>query len=164
MPAQGLELTRLRATVDMAALAERQVRLHVEGGLLRLTQAGLTKLLPPGFPLSVRGISQGRILLNGRFEVLGIMVGADAEVVPTTTSQGRLRLEVVSVRAGGFLTVPKPVVIWAIRSKLPNRPGIRIDEADRLEIDAAVVLQPLGVTFPPLRAVHAADGVLEVEF
>jgi hypothetical protein len=164
MPALGLELTRLRATVDTASLAEQQVRLHVEGGLLRLSQAGLAQLLPPGVPLSVRGISQGRILLNGKYEVMGIAVGADAEIAAGATSQGRLLLEVVSVRGAGFLTVPRSLVIWGIRNKLPNRPGIRIDEADRLEIDPAAILHPMGVTLPPLKAVRADGGVLEVEF
>ncbi|HTE17136.1 MAG TPA: hypothetical protein VK689_02010 [Armatimonadota bacterium] len=164
MPPMGIELSGLRATVGTDALAERQVRLQVEGGLLRLSPRGLTLLLPPGTPVAIHRIIPGRLLLRGSVDLLGMAVGFDAEVAPGATSDGRVRLQVVAVRAAGFLPVPVPAVIRILRTKLSHLPGIRFTAEDRMEIDLAEILRPLGVFLPPLKSAHARDGVAELEF
>ena len=162
MPAQGLELTRLRATVDTAALAERQVRLHVESGILRISREALAVLLFR--KVAVQRIADGRITLHGTFPIGGFQVGADADVVPRITANGRLWVEVVSVRAGGFFPVPLAVVALGLRMAIGERLGLHFDEANRLLVDLAEIVRPAGILLPPPRTVRAADGVLEVEF
>ena len=164
MPPLGLELSGLRATVETEALAERQVRLHVESGLLRLSPHGLTLLLPPGTPVAIRRVIPGRLLLHGSVDYRGNRLTGDAEVVPRVTTRGRIRLEVVSFRALGFIPVPIAGVTWFLRTRLSGKLGVHFGEGDHLEIDLAEILRTIGVDLPPLKAAHAGDGVAELEF
>ena len=164
MPPLGLELSRLRATVDIEALAERQVRLHLEGGLLRLSQDALARMIPPDKPVAIHRVTEGRIVIGGRFQYRGLTLPGEAEIAPRAGADGRAHLSVVSIRAAGFIPIPASAAIWLLRNLARPRPGIRFGEGDQVEIDLAELARPAGIFLPPLQAVRAAEGVLELEF
>lgn len=160
MSTVAIAVTGVRATLDEDALAARRLRLRIERGLLRVSQAGLAGLLPATTPVQVDRISGGRIY----FRTFFTSVGGVAEVLPRTTLEGRLRLEITSFRAGGLLPIPIPAVVWAIRSFLPARRGIYFGEGDHLEADLGELLEPFHIALGPLRKVSAGEGMVELQF
>lgn len=160
MSTTAIAVTGVRATLDEGALAARRIRLSIERGVLRVSQVGIAAVLPVTLPLQVERISGGRIY----FRTFFTSVGGVAEVLPRTTLEGRLRLEITSFRAGGLLPIPIQAVVWAIRNFLPTRRGIYFGEGDQLEADLGELLEPYDITLGPLRKVSAGEGMVELQF
>lgn len=158
MAVRGLELSGLRLTTSAAALLEKKPRLDIEHFVLRLSRAAVEALLPPGTPVKrVERLGGGAILLA--VETRGLR--ATVEVRPGASREGRLRLEVVSVKAGIF---PIPAMVWtaALRSAVPRRPGLLLTAENRIEVDLRVILRRRGVEIAPFRAVRVGEDVLEL--
>src|SRR5687768_12917295 len=96
MPPPAVELSDLRARLDPAALVERRVEVEVEGGSARISGEGLVLLLPPSVPVRVERLAPDHATL--RLSISGLE--GVVEVRPVATPQGRLRLELLSARAG----------------------------------------------------------------
>jgi hypothetical protein len=164
MVTPALQIDGLRGVLAAEALSQRRVELEVEGLRLRLSAAGATALLPPGVPLSVQELANGRIFLKGRFRIREGLpeVPADVEIRPVVLG-GRLVLELVSVRAG-FFPIPAFLVSTLIASRLEGKPGLRVREDGGLEVDLAQVAAMAGIALPALREVRVERGIAELEF
>jgi hypothetical protein len=163
VPPPALEISGVAGELDAAALGRRRVALRVTAGVLRLSEAGLALLLPPALPLKLERIADGRVLLRGRVRVPVIGdVDALAEIRPRLAG-GRIRLEVVAVRAG-MLPVPPSAIGFLLRGRLPDKPGLSLGEGDTLEIDLAAVLAPLGIELPVPSALGVTGGMIELNF
>jgi len=166
MAALGVEVVRVRGAVDVEGLANRQVRLRLESGLLRLSDVGLRWLLPPGTPVRIERIRGGRLFASAQHRLGFFDVTAMIEVRPVVSSRGRIRLEPVSFTAAGVSLGAGTLrmLLGAIRDRL-NKPGLYLTGENVLEIDLAEILWKVaGVEMPPLKAVRAGDGVAELEF
>src|SRR5438067_2001191 len=146
----AVELVRLRAWIDPGSLVERKLRVEVEAALLRLSREGLVRGLPPDAPIGIDRITPDRAHL--RLNIKGL--SAALEMRPVVSAAGRLRLELISVRAG-FLPIPLSIAHAAIGRWLPSQPGLHAGEGNEVEIDLGEVLALVGVTLPPLQAARA---------
>jgi hypothetical protein len=157
----ALQLTGFRATVDAASVASRRPELTVEAARLRLSEEGLRCLIPVEAPLdiSLDRIAPGRILFGGKLWGFPFT----AEVRLSTGPSGCLRSELVAVRAG-FITIPGFAVLMAFRSRLPQIPGLVVTEDDQIDVDLSQLAAPHGVRLPPLKAIGAGEGILEIDF
>lgn len=159
MAAPGIQISRLRGVLDAEALGARKLSLTIQGCVLRLGEAALDRLLPPEkSPARLERVTNGRLELRGAWKGLAFTL----EVVPQATPQGLARLEIWSVRAAGILPIPDFVIRMLLQKAV--RPGVTLRGSRTLEIDLAALLRPLGIHLAPLRAVRAANGVLELEF
>ena len=133
MAGVGIQLAGVRATLNAAALAERQIGLRVHGGLLRLSDEGLALLLRPTGLATIDRISGGHAFLRLSYQGIHAII----EVWPSASMQGRLRLEPVSVRAG-FFPLPAATVgliLGALRDRLADKPWIHLVQGNVPEID-----------------------------
>jgi hypothetical protein len=154
-----IRISGVRAEVDAAALARKEVRARVHSLILRLTPEGITALLPPGLPLVVHGINAAR--LQGRAQVMGVHL--DLDVLPEATPGGRLRLRFTGLRAGGFVPLPAETLIGAFLSaRRPDAPGVHVVEGRMLEIDLRELLARFGVELPPVERVGLGPGWAEL--
>jgi len=166
MALPAIEIRDVRARLDAESLVRRQPQVVVDAVILRLSERGLTLVLPPGAPLAVDRITQDRVLF--RVNIRGVEGIVHAQ--PRVTPSGRLRVELVSVRALflPFFPVPLSLVGEMIGRFLPRKPGLFLGEGNQIEIDLAVVLREgaglEALHLPPLRAVGAGDGVVELRF
>src|SRR5436305_2028964 len=97
MPPPGIRISGLRGCLSDEALLERRLDLALEGGVLRATEAGLRRLIPPGGRVSLEQISAASI----RLRVSSTLVSAAAEIRPLVGENGFLGLEILSARAAG---------------------------------------------------------------
>jgi hypothetical protein len=160
MAARGLQLVTFRAALDPAALARRQVKMRVEHLVLRVSTTALELMIPPQVPLRLEHLAGGRARFN--VEIRGIP--GTLELEPVATAQGRLRLEIASIRAAGFLPIPPSIVAPFLRGRLPNVPGVYLSADNRIEVDVREMAAPFGVELPPLRGVKVDGGLLELDF
>src|SRR5947209_7640945 len=159
MPPPGIRISGLRGCLSDEALLERRLDLALDGGVLRATEAGLRRLIPPGGRLSLEQISAASI----RLRVSSTLVSAAAEIRPLVGENGFLGMEILSARAAG-IPVPIGLVAAALREAMPQQPWLHARGGTRWDVDVAAVLQPLGLGLPPLSAVRLEDGALELEF
>lgn len=155
----AIQISELQATLDPEAAAQKQVRLRVHGGVLRLSPAGIAGLLPPHVPMELTGIREGRLLL--RMEVRGIPV--NAEVLPEGTGAGNLRLHFTSLKVAAFLPLPADTILGfllpMLQSRLPR--GIYVVEGRVLEINPGQLGEKIGLELPSLRRVTlTAEGAV----
>jgi len=148
----AVRVAGLRATVDPGG------EVTVLGGAVRLTPAGLERLLPPGAPVRVAGITRGRVLLRGHWNGLPVA----AEVLPEGTPEGRLRLRLTAVKAG-VLPLPPDLVAGALLGQVPAAPGLH-RVGNTLEIDLAAAARPLRLALPVLARVAVGEGWVEGGF
>lgn len=159
MAASGISVTGLQVRVDPVALVKGQPVLRVDHAVVRISAEALKVAAPADVPLGVEHIGGGRIYVRTRLTSVGGM----AEVQPSATSQGRLRLDIVGFRAAGFLPIPVSAVLWAVRNFMPPQSGIRFAAGGQLEIDLVELSAALPVTLPPLRKAAVEDTELVLE-
>jgi hypothetical protein len=164
VPALAAEGMRLR--VDETALAERRLRLAVDGGVLRLSAAGLSLLMEQGgLPVQLERIDGGKLHLRAQFGG----VRGNVEVALSAAPTGRLQAAVTAFRAAGFLPIPISALMWAARSFAPAKPGLHWMPGDRLEVDLAEIARSqappeVELALAPLREVRTGTGLLELRF
>lgn len=163
MAQPAIQLTGLHAEIDPAALARKQVRVQITGGVLRLSDRGAAIALAP-LGVAVERISHGRLFLvtRQRVPVFGL-VDIHLELRPSIGPRGRLVLELINFRAG-ILAVPPFVVSGIIAGLARGKPGIHISEDNQIQVDLAEILTPLGIALPAPRALGADGGILEIAF
>ena len=166
MDETGLSIRSLRATVDEEALLQRRLRVTLEEADLLLSQEALARLAPSDSPVRIDRLAAGRIYGTASFSVFtGVF-----EAIPGVTEAGRLRPEIVSVRAAGVIPVPLSVVLWGIHNFAGDRPGLYFGADGQPEIDLSELIGALApsetaeVVLPPLREVRAGEGTLELVF
>lgn len=163
MAQPAVQITGVRAVLDPAALARKQVRAEVTDAVLRVSDRGLAAVLSPA-GVQVDRISNGRIFLRKRhpLPVVGL-VDVSLEYRPSLGQRGRIVFDLLSFRAGMF-SVPGFVVSGLIAGAVRGKPGIHITEDNRIELDLGEVLAEAGIRLPAPRALGADGGILEVAF
>jgi hypothetical protein len=160
--------------VDEEALLKREVRVRLEAAAIRISDQVLSAQ-PPDSVARVDRIANGKIYVRTSLT----KVGGVAEIVPKVTTQGRLRLEIVSFRGQGLLSIvpiPPATVAWAIRQAFPTHirpklppflpadPALYFGADNQIEIDLTALAESAGLTLAPLKAAAAGEGVLELAF
>jgi hypothetical protein len=131
---------------------------QVEAGALRVSPEGLRRLAPPGVPLTLDGLAEGRLRVRGSWNGLAF----PAEVLVEGTSEGRLRFRLIAVRAG-LLPLPVDLVAGVALGRLPEAPGVR-RVGNAVEVDLAEILEPHGIALPPIRRVAVDGDGVEIRF
>jgi hypothetical protein len=55
-------------------------------------------------------------------------------------------------------------VLMVLRSRLPELPGVSITEDEQIDVDLTQLAGPHGIHLPPLKAIGAGEGILEIDF
>jgi len=119
----------------------------------------------PGAPLSNIGVHEtaaGKLALSAKLHK-GLTIPVSLVAAPGVTSDGRLRLQVESVKAAG---VPVKGLLGLFGGKLSSvmsfdqRPGMRVSEND-IEIAQADILPPPKMTGPLTRVQIVDDRLIE---
>lgn len=156
--AAPIRITGVRAEIDAAALARREVRARLEALAVRLSPEGITALLPPGTPLTIYGINAGRLQARGAFKGIPF----DLDILPEATPTGRLRLRFTGMRLGGFLPLPAETILSAVFAALRFGPGVHVVEGRMLEIDLRELLARLNIEAAPVDRVGLSPGSAEL--
>ena len=158
MAARGLELSEVRLSLDPARLVAREPGVQIDHFRLCLSPLAVERLLPPDTPLKqVERMEDGRIWLR----VEAGRVSGSLEIRPGASHEGRIRIEILGVRAG---RIPIPGLLWKrlLRSRLPVRPGLFLAADNRIEVDLVVLLRRKGVRIAPVRLVQVTQDLLEI--
>jgi outer membrane protein assembly factor BamB len=158
-PPPGLRIRGLRGCLDDEALLEGRLQLALEGGTLTGSTEGLRSLIPPDARARLEAITPAGL----RVRVRGPVGSAVAEIRLSTTPEGWLAIELLSVQAGPF-AVPMSLVAAIVRETLPQQPWLHARSGTAWDVDVAAALAPFGIEVPPLAAARAGDGTLELEF
>ncbi len=155
----ALAVTGLRGVVTVDPDGTQILGVRLTAGFLRISDAGLRGLIPPGVPLMGDRIEEGRV----HFRVIYRGVEGAVQARPEVSPAGRLRLEIISARALIF-PIPASMITFLFSSMAPDKPGIHAGEGGHPEIDLGEILAPAGITLPPLRHVHSGRGELVLTF
>lgn len=148
----GIVLDCLSGEVAFPANSRPQV--YLNSARLSVSREALQRLISTGGPVELEQLSAGRI--HVKVQVAGIPVRVELRPL---LRQGRILLELEKVHAG-FVPLPKKLVMAAIGGRLPERPGILVNEENQVEIDLPLMLIGYGVTLPSPTAVEAEGSLV----
>jgi len=123
----------------------------------RISGETLAKLLAPV------GV-EGRLIEGGaQLTVKLPLSNATAELVGSAPGNGRLRLEAIALRVGGFLPVPIGLVEFAIQ-RIAAQPGIYRAGPHSIDLDLSELLAALPLRFAAaIRSARFTREFLEIE-
>lgn len=159
MTLPAVQVSSLCARIDEEALLQQRLSLVVDGGVLRVSEAALRRVLPPEAPVLLDKLTPFGLVLRVEHELTTIL----AEVRLFASPTGGLGLDLTAVRTD-LLSLPASLVTALLSEFLPAQPWLRRGPGTRWEVDLAGMLRPYGVELPPLAGVRTGAGVVELEF
>jgi hypothetical protein len=156
----ALLVRSLRAEIPVP-FADSAPLLRVDGAVIRIPAAILSRFLPVGAPVEILGVNADRIQARsswGRVEF-------DFDIRPQAAVNGRLQLRFTALRAAGILPLPPETIIGTLLSlRMPKTPGVFLVEGRLVELDLREIGRQVRLELPGLTRAGLGPGYLELTF